>query len=259
MNGPPLNPRQDQILEILRNSGHVEVESLAQIFDVTPQTVRRDLGELCDRGLAARVHGGARKAVSTSAIAYEERRQDRIAEKRSIAEMAARLIPNDATLALNIGTTTEQVADALKLHRGLTVVSNNINIVHVLREARLRALILIGGEVRLSDGAIVGSDAVDAIRNYKVDFAVIGASSLDADGSVLDFDQREVAVARAIIANARTKILVCDSAKFGVSAPFRICSVGDLDFVVTDRLPASSFCKEAARGNTEILVTANPM
>ncbi|MEP4705562.1 MAG: DeoR/GlpR family DNA-binding transcription regulator, partial [Hyphomicrobiales bacterium] len=134
-------------------------------------------------------------------------------------------------------------------------VTNNINVVHILRTARLKSLIIVGGEVRPSDGAIIGNGAIDAFRNYKVDFAVIGASSLDTDGSILDFDQREVAVSRAILANARTRILVCDRSKFSVSAPHRICNVNELDFIVTDTQPPLEFEAAAKHAKTTLIVT----
>lgn len=249
-----LNERQQHILSELQSIGQVQVESLAAHFDVTTQTVRRDLSELCNRGLAARIHGGARRVVSSSMVAYEERWQSEVTAKRAIAETAARLIPSGSSVAINIGTTTEHVADALKAHKDLTVITNNINVVQVLRHAKLRALIVVGGEVRMSDGAIVGSDAMTAINRFKVDYAVIGASSLDADGSILDFDHREVAVARAILENARTRMLVCDRTKFDVSAPNRICHVAELDYLVTDKPPPARFVQAAHESKTNILI-----
>lgn len=250
-----LNERQDNILEKLRLVGFVEVDDLASLYDVTTQTIRRDLSELCDRGLASRVHGGARRAISTSMVGYEDRRKASIDTKIRIADLAAELIPNGSSVAINIGTTTEQVASAMHLHKDLTIVTNNINVVHILRDSRVKSLNIIGGEVRISDGAIVGSDAVDAIRCYKVDYAIIGASSLDHDGSVLDFDRREVAVARAIIASARNVILVCDGSKFEVLAPHKICDLTNLDILVTDNPPPASFIKKAEKFDTKILIT----
>lgn len=248
------NKRQEYILQELQSTGQVKVDDLSASLDVATQTIRRDLSMLCNKGLAARIHGGARRLISTSTITYEERNQTDIEAKIAIAQSTAALIPNGSSVAINIGTTTEHVADALKLHKDLTIISNNINVVHILRNTILKSLIIIGGEVRMSDGAIVGPGAVDAIRNYKVDFAIIGASSLDLDGSVLDFDQREVAVSQAIIANARTRILVSDSSKFGVSAPYRICDTDDINYVVTDTPPPFKFNDVAHRSNTKIII-----
>lgn len=248
-----LNDRQDEILTLLRAEDRVDVDDLAGRFGVTTQTVRRDLADLCERGLATRTHGGARKLLSASSFGYEERRLRNAGSKQAIAAKAAALIPDGASVILNIGTTTEQVAAALATHENLTVITNNINVIHILRGARLNQLVIAGGSVRQTDGAVVGAEAVEFIQRYKADFAVIGTSSLDADGAVLDFDEREVAVARAILRNARTKILVADATKFERNAPVRICDVGDLDYLLTDKCPPESFIQAAEAGNTQLI------
>lgn len=249
-----LNARQELMIERLKNVGSVEVDALAQALGVTTQTIRRDLAELCNTGLATRTHGGARRLVSSVSLGYEERRLEHSAGKKAIGTLAAGLIPNGSSVILNIGTTTEQVASALAMHSDLTIISNNINVIHILRRSRAKALILVGGTVRPSDGAIVGEDAVEHISQFKADFAVIGASALDEDGSALDFDPREVAVARAILRNARTRILVADVSKFGMTAPIRICNVDRLNFVVMDSPPPQSFRKALADAGTTLIL-----
>lgn len=249
-----LSHRQEKILESLRIEGRVEVEDLSARFAVSSQTIRRDLGELCDMGLAARTHGGARKVASVSNRKYNERRLLNGPEKEAIGALAAELIPDDCSISLNIGTTTEQVARVLSARNGLVVVSNNINIINQMMGGRMRELILVGGAVRTSDGAIVGEDAVEFISRYKVDYAVIGASALDSDGAILDYDAREVSVARAILRNSRIRICVADCSKFDLTAPVRICEVGDLDYFVTDRAPPKGFAEAAERNNTQILI-----
>jgi DeoR family glycerol-3-phosphate regulon repressor len=119
---------------------------------------------------------------------------------------------------------------------------------------RSKDLILMGGAVRQSDGAIVGEEAVDFISRYKTDFAIIGASALDPDGAIMDHDLREVSVARAILRNARTRILVADGSKFLRSAPVRICALDDLDIVITDRPVPEEFAEAAQRCGTRVLI-----
>ena len=252
-----LNPRQEFIVEQIRQLGDVQVDALSSFFKVTSQTIRRDLSELCSQGLVVRTHGGAKKAFTTSTIQYEKRQKLDIAAKNSIAQKAAELIQDGSSLAINIGTTTEKVAEELRYHKDLTIITNNIHVAQILSASQIKSLIIVGGEVRLSDGAIVGSEAIEDFNKYKVDVAVIGASSLDCDGSILDFDEREVAVSKAIIANSRKRILVCDSSKFSVSAPHRICRIADLDYFVTDLQPPESFVEEALRGATELIVCNN--
>jgi DeoR family transcriptional regulator, glycerol-3-phosphate regulon repressor len=251
-----LSARQSDILALIKQAGHVGVDDLSARFEVSTQTIRKDLNELAQRGLAARVHGGARPRASIANVGYEERRLIASAEKSRIGQIAAGLIPNNCSVMLNIGTTTEQVARALHGHSDLVVISNNVNIINALTGTESKELILAGGTVRQSDGAIVGEAAVEFISRYKADFAVIGASAIDEDGAVLDFDQREVSVARAILRNARTRILVCDATKFDRSAPMRICDIADIDFFVTDRPPPPGFADACERGGTTILTTA---
>lgn len=248
-----LTTRQEKILSMLRSDGQVEVETLADRFAVTSQTIRHDLGKLCEQGLLVRTHGGAKRIAAVANREYHERRRLHAIEKEAMGVIAASLIPNDCSITLNIGTSTEQVAQSLAGHKGLVVLSNNINVINTLVGTGVRELVLVGGTVRPSDGAIVGEDAVEFISQYKVDYAVIGASALDPDGAVLDYDAREVSVARAILRNARTKMLVCDSTKFQRTAPVRICGVADLDYVVTDIPPPSEFQEAASLGNVEIL------
>ena len=248
-----LSDRQIDMLSRLNRAGRLDVDHLAADYAVTTQTIRRDLNALCIRGLASRVHGGAIPAVSVSNVDYQQRRQLAAKAKESIGIRAAQLIPNQCSIILNIGTTVEQVARALYQHTGLVVITNNINVVSTLTGSPQKDLVLVGGTVRQSDGAIVGEDAVEFIARYKADFACIGASAIDEDGAVLDFDAREVSVARAILKNARTKILVCDNLKFERTAPVRICDIGDIDYFVTDQRPSDAFCRVAELRGTQIV------
>jgi DeoR family glycerol-3-phosphate regulon repressor len=232
-----LNPRQQQILSLAKHAGSVMVEELASRFDVTPQTIRKDLNELCDGRLLTRVHGGAMLSSGVENVAYEARRQIAAGEKQRIGVRAASLIPNNCSLFINIGTTTEEVARALMHHEGLLVITNNIHVAFTLMPCPGINVIIAGGAVRKSDGGIVGESAVDFIGQFKVDYAVIGVSAIDDDGSLLDFDYREVRAAKAIVSNARHVVLVSDSTKFTRSAPVRIGHLSEIDAFVTDRRP----------------------
>lgn len=234
---PNLSPRQQQILALARSTGSVQVEDLAVRFDVTPQTIRKDLNELCDGRMLARTHGGAMLSSGVENVAYEARRQLAASEKVVIGQHAAGLIPNNCSLFINIGTTTEEVARALIHHEGLLVITNNIHVALTLMPRPKIDVILAGGMLRKSDGGIVGEAAVDFITQFKVDHAVIGASAIDDDGAMLDFDYREVRVAKAIMNNARNVMLVSDAMKFTRSAPVRIGHLSDVNVFVTDRTP----------------------
>ena len=231
-----LSSRQKEILDLARSSGRILVDELSRRFEVSAQTIRKDLNELCDRRILTRVHGGAIVASGVENLAYEARRFVAVEEKRAIGSAAASRIPNNCSLFINIGTTTEEVAAALKGHEDLLVITNNLNVAMQLYKFPRVEVVVAGGSVRRSDGAVVGSTAIDLIRQFKVDFAIIGASAIDEEGALLDYDFREVQVAQAIIENARNVILVADSTKLTRSAPVRIAHLGQINAFVTDRL-----------------------
>jgi len=230
-----LTPRQADIVALARDTGRLDVDALAAHFGVTPQTIRKDLNELCEQGVLQRYHGGAMLPSSVTNLAYEARRQLATDAKRSIGLKAAELIPHDCSLLINIGTTTEQVATALRGHRGLMVITNNLNVVNILQGYQDIEVIVAGGVLRHSDGGIVGEPAVEFLRQFKVDYAVIGTSGIDEDGTLLDYDYREVEVSRKIVESSRRAILVADALKIGRSAPVRIGHLSQIDHFVTDR------------------------
>ncbi|MFN3845162.1 MAG: DeoR/GlpR family DNA-binding transcription regulator [Paracoccaceae bacterium] len=235
-----LNFRQTGILEIARQEGRVVVEDLAQRFDVTLQTIRRDLTELAEAGHLDRVHGGAVPRIGVANIGYEARRRMNEQAKTAIARACATMIPDNSSMILNLGTTTEAVARELIQHRNITVVTNNMNVANILVANPGCEIMVAGGALRRSDGGLVGELTTQFIEQFKVDYAIIGTSALDRDGDLLDFDLAEVRVSRAIIRQARQSFLVTDHTKLGRSAPARIASLSELDAVFTDEgLPDS--------------------
>ena len=234
--------RKPEIIQIARREGKVTVEGLVDHFGVTPQTIRRDLTELADDGRLERVHGGAVLPSTTANIGYSERRELYQAAKVDIGRACAKFIPNDCSVFLNIGTTTEAVASELLHHEGLLVVTNNINIAMLLTQNPNAEVIVTGGHLRRSDGGLVGDLATQTIRQFRFDYAVIGCSALREDGDILDFDIQEVGVSKTIIQQSQEVFLVADSSKFERKAPARIASMAEVDRFITD-LPLSEQCR----------------
>jgi DeoR family glycerol-3-phosphate regulon repressor len=244
-------------VKLARTEGRVVVDDLVALFEVTPQTIRRDLNELCDLGVLQRFHGGAMFAAGVANVGYESRRNISPDAKRLIGEHTARLIPNNCSLFINIGTTTEAVALSLLHHQGLMVITNNLNVAQLLRGYAGIEVIVAGGVLRQSDGGIVGEAAVEFIRQFKVDFAVMGVSAIDTDGAMLDYDFREVSVSRAILGASRRSILVADAMKFSRSAPVRIGHIADLDYLVTDEPLEPGLARVCAENHVTVEVTLN--
>ena len=164
--------------------------------------------------------------------------------------MAAR-IPDQASLFINIGTTTEAIAQALLNHRDLKIITNDLHVASILSTKEDFEVLIAGGSVR-SDGGIVGQATADFISQFKVDFALIGISGVDEDGTLLDFDYQEVRVSQAIIHNARKVFLAADSSKFGRSAMTRLGSLEQIDCLFTDAPPSEVFAELLARHKVQV-------
>ena len=232
------NPRQLTLMDVVTAQGSATVEHRADTLGVTLQTVRRDVQRLADEGLLARFHGGVRVPSSTvENIAYRQREVLNAPGKASIARAVAAAVPNGCSLILNIGTTVEAVARELVNHSGLRVITNNLNVAGILSANPNCEVIVVGGVVRARDRGIVGEAAMDFIRQFKVDIALIGISAIEPDGSLRDFDFREVKVSQSIIAHAREVWLAVDSSKFTRSAMVEVAPLSASDRLFSDAIP----------------------
>jgi DeoR family glycerol-3-phosphate regulon repressor len=246
-----LPPRQQSILERVRERGYLSIEELAQHFAVPPQTIRRDINQLAEQGLLRRYHGGAAYDSSIENTAYDTRADQMRDEKQRIAEAVAAHVPDNASLFINIGTTTEAIARALLGHRNLKIITNNLHVAATLSAKDDFEVLIAGGTVR-SDGGVVGQAAVDFIQQFRVDFALVGISGIDDDGGLLDYDYQEVRVSRAIIDNARQVFLAADSSKFGRNAMVRLGPISLVDRVSTDSAPPSAVARLLAQHKVQL-------
>lgn len=248
-------PRHEEILKLVRASGFMPIEELARRLDVTPQTIRRDINQLSEENLLRRFHGGAALGPSVENEEYATRKVKNQNEKTRIAELLAEHIPDDASLFMNIGTTIEAVAKALIVrHQHLRVITNNIHVASILTRRPDFEVIITGGVVRPKDGGITGVATLDMIEQFKVDYAIVGASGIDSDGTLLDYDYREVRAAKAMMKNARQKWLVVDSSKFGRNAMMKLCHIGELNALFTDDYPPPELLPMLQEHNVRVYV-----
>jgi len=248
------NFRQSEILELARETGKVGVDDLARHFDVTVQTIRRDLSDLADSGRLERVHGGAVMPSGVVNIVYEERRRLNDAGKRAIAQACAAQIPEGSSIFLNIGTTTEAVAQALLDHDSLLVVTNNLNIANALSANRKCEIVVAGGVLRRTDGGLVGGFTAEMVGQFKFDYAILGCSAIDSDGDLLDFDAQEIMVSQTAIRRTRAVFVVADQLKFQRKAPIAVASLQEATTLFTDA-PLEGGLTERCRGwGTDVVV-----
>jgi DeoR family glycerol-3-phosphate regulon repressor len=178
-------------------------------------------------------------------VAYNERKVLCFREKQKIAQILAQQIPDNASLFINIGTTTEAIAHALCNHKRLRVITNNLNVASIMSANEKFEVIVAGGLVRHRDQGIIGEATIDFISQFKVDYGIIGISGIDIDGTLLDFDYREVRAARAIMDNSRKVFPGADHTKFGRNAMVRLGNIVEIDCLFTDRQPPAGLPKSS--------------
>ncbi|MFV8836544.1 DeoR family transcriptional regulator [Aquisalimonas sp.] len=247
-----LTHRQERIMERVRKEGFVAIDGLADEYAVTPQTIRRDINQLCAAGLLRRHHGGAGLPSSVENVAYRARKVMQLEAKQAIARTLAAQVPDQASLFITLGTTNEEIAKALLQHDGLRIITNNLNVATILTNNPTFEIILAGGVVRPRDRGITGEATIDFMRQFRVDYGITGISGIDADGTLLDFDYREVRVVQAIMAQARQFWLAADYSKFGRSAMVELGHLRELDALFTDRQPPGEWLQQLREAQVRI-------
>ncbi len=219
-------------------SGSLSVEMLARHFDVSPQTIRRDVASLCQANLLRRRYGGVERMESAVNSSYDTRKLVHPEAKRRLAALVADLIPNGASVMFSIGTTPEMVALALTRHDDLTVVTNNLNVAMALSANTSNRIYVPGGVVRLPDRDLLGREVETLFASFRADFGIYGVGGIEPDGVLVDFDRDETQAREMIRQNCRQSILVADRSKFCRAAPARCGRLGDANLFVIDGPPA---------------------
>jgi DeoR family transcriptional regulator, glycerol-3-phosphate regulon repressor len=236
-----MNPRQEKLIQLAKSQGSVTLEDLATTLDVSVQTVRRDVQQLAQAGQLMRFHGGVRAGATAANITYQQRESLHAEAKSRIGRAVAARIPDDSSLMLTVGTTTCAVARELRHHKGLRVVTNDMTIAQVLSLNPDAEVHMCGGIVRARDHAVVGEAAVDFVKQFRFDSVIIGVAGIELDGSLRDFDYREVKVTEAAIANSRQVWVVADTSKFERRAMVEVAHVSRINSLFTDSVPPVDF------------------
>jgi DeoR family glycerol-3-phosphate regulon repressor len=230
-----LSDRQTQIIEFLTSrGGTLSSSELTESFDVSVQTIRKDLNELSDLGVVRRVHGGITLPTQSRNLSFTSRQVINFEEKKHIARLAAAHIPNRASLFLGIGTTPGQIAEHLIYHTGLKVITNNLNAALALCHNASIDTYMVGGRVRHTDEDTVGEEATSQFRNFQVNYGICGVAGISESGNLLNFSSEESYLFKAILENCEKSILVADHHKFMRSAPVISGHLSDFDVLLTD-------------------------
>lgn len=227
--------RQPQIEAIIRREGEVSVEMLAARFDVSFETIRRDLGFLAEQGRIQKVHGGARRPQLIRESSHEEREVTAADAKSAIGRRLADAIIPGETLFIDTGSTTLAAAEALAVIPNLTVITNSCRLAERLARASEDAIIhLLGGRYGLDNSQTTGVAVIEQLQTFRADHAILTVAALDPQEGAMDASLDEAQVARAMIRNARSVTILADSSKFGRQAAFAICATEDVDLIISD-------------------------
>ncbi|MGH3714844.1 MAG: DeoR/GlpR family DNA-binding transcription regulator [Micromonosporaceae bacterium] len=234
--------RQAAILELVRQHGGVRVSDLVREFGVSDMTVRRDLEALADKGLVAKVHGGATalQPRSTDEPGFAAKSSRQLAEKEAIARRAAELVEPGAAIALSAGTTTAALAERLTAVPGLTVVTNSIPVADVFHHAgRADQTVILTGGVRTPSDALVGPVAVAAIRSLNTDLLFMGVHGISERSGFTTPNLMESDTDRALIDAAHRMVVLADHTKWQTVGISTIARLDEADVLITDEgLPA---------------------
>ncbi|WP_052864659.1 DeoR/GlpR family DNA-binding transcription regulator [Streptomyces niger] len=246
--------RQQEILRLARDSGRVDVLSLAEEFQVTAETVRRDLKALDRAGLVRRVHGGA---IPAGRLDFEPdlAERDTVAadEKDRIARAALAELPDDGSVILDAGTTAARLAAEFPLESDVTVVTHGLPVAARLADHPGLTLHLVGGRIRHRTRAAVDDWALRAYREINADVLFLATNGFSLEGGLTTPDLAEAAVKRAIIAAARRVVLIADSAKFGQQHFARFGDLSDVDLLITDTGLSPENALAIERAGTEVV------
>lgn len=252
---PHATHREVELLDKLRvMGGSARTAALAEALDVSEETIRRTVKALAKAGLVQRVHGGVYLANTEALTPVVSRLGKRPEEKARIAAAAAELIPNKSCVFLDVGSTTAFVAENLKNHRDLTVVTNGLHAAQALMNINNNQVFLAGGELRMVESGVFGPDTIAFVERFNIDVAVVSVDGFDPKSGFLLAAAPEAALARAVIARAHRVVVVTDHTKFGQKAPMVACAPEAVDVVVTDRALPESMAKCLARCDVEVIV-----
>lgn len=234
--------RQGKILEILVRDGKVMTNQLADLFSVSRETVRRDLLEMEETGSLTRVHGGALLSGAEIAPepAFDVRRSADASAKDAIGEAACALIEPGMTLMIDTGTTTLAFAHALLRRGALRIITNSIEIARLTAASDCETL-LLGGRPHRDVPGTFGEMTLSQLDRFLADMAVISPVGLHPHRGATDYELHEAELARAMMRRAKSRVILCHSAKIGVESRVSICGLDEIDHVVTDARPGEAF------------------
>lgn len=249
-----LKQRLEKIRELVKENKKVVVSQLSEMFDVTEETIRRDLEKLEAEGLVARTYGGAvlNQEMSREKIHFLKRVQTNMEQKQQIAEKAAEVIKVSASIGADSSSTVLEALKMIRDEQGITILTNSVE---ALRELSLSSLSVVstGGVLDKNSLSLQGVSAKNSICNYSVDIALISCKGLNMDGGVYDSNESEAELKQLLIARANKVVLLVDDSKFGKTAFIRLAGLEQIDTIITNQEVDKEWAELLAKNNVKVI------
>ncbi len=233
-----LSKRHTELLKLLGNEGTIAIADLAARFDVSLETIRRDIKPLADTGRVVKLHGAICLPGEMAEAPFQRRMRENADAKRMIGKLLARTIQDGDSIMLDTGTTTSFVARELLHLRRLTVITNSTDIARTLASINGNKVFMAGGELRADSGAAFGASTIAYLRQFRVKHAVISAGSIDIETGVMDFDIEEADIAKTILSCACRRVVVSDHTKFEKTGLVSVCALSHITDFISDQTPS---------------------
>lgn len=246
--------RRAQVLKALKEKHRVTIEGLARELDVSTMTIRRDLKRLADEDIVTLVHGGAvynEGGAYLPALTAREKQMRR--EKSAIAECCAQQIPEGSAVYLDNGSTTLEIADALRGKKNIAVLSHSLPVLNILSNAKSIQLISVSGIYEPRAKGFFGDLAVRMLRQFRIDIAFLGVTAVSLEDGVMSALFFEQSLKKVLIERAKKTILAVDHTKIGGTSFLKVCDLHEVDGIVTDRYADADFIAKAKRLGLEVV------
>lgn len=249
-----IEERQGRITDLVRARKRVKSHTLIDMFGVSPETIRKDLMELHDRGVLIRVHGGAQARQGGHESAYERRRTVNTAAKDEIGRLAVGTVEDGSTIYLDYGTTTYAVASALvAAGRRLTVLTNSLPIVNRLAESDSIETVVLGGILRRNERSLYGPIAERTLGSVYMDAGFFGCAGLHPIAGLTNHHPIEAAASQLAMSHCGSIVAVADAGKLGTIAPNKLADLNQLDLLITDAVPTTEFASALDAADVTIM------
>lgn len=246
--------RLDIMEEMVINEKKVTVSKLSEKFDVTEETIRRDLEKLEGKGVVVRTYGGAILNIEkkSEGLPFYKRASINLENKQAIARKSLDFIKDGSTLVTDSSSTVMEVLKLIKDRTDLTIITNSVEALHELNQSELKIL-STGGTFKKSSSSLLGLVAKNTIKNYHVEIALVSCKGMDKSNGIMDSSDEEAEIKKQMIEQANTVILLVDHTKFDKISLVKLFDFNDIDYVITDEEPRLEWIEFLKNNNIKIL------